>query len=97
MARRPRLDIEEMNLRLIFVFWTILSLLEAHGLLNGAYRIPNQAGPVARCGESFPGATQLVPVKYFWIQNLMDEIFVRVTWFETRGAFAKCHTVYCSV
>jgi hypothetical protein len=33
MTRRTVLDIEEMILRLFFVFWTILSLLEAQGLL----------------------------------------------------------------
>jgi hypothetical protein len=38
MARRPRLDIEEMILRLISIFWTILSLLEAQVILNDAYR-----------------------------------------------------------
>ena len=38
MTRRPRLDIEEMILCLIFVFWTILSLLEVQVFLNGAYR-----------------------------------------------------------
>ena len=55
-----------------------------------------QSGLFARRGESFFGTAQKVPRESFWIQKFMDEIFVRVTWLETRGAFTKCHAVYCS-
>jgi hypothetical protein len=40
MTRRTRLDIKEMILPLIFVFWTILFLIAAQGLLISPESIP---------------------------------------------------------